>query len=517
MKKTITALTAATIFFAAAPSYAQTIDDAGAAKLKTIMQEQIDYADKVYGNIPSLQLKHEGELAVTQHDGYYQVVLPEYALEMEHPSDAADKLMIYLGQIVMNVVPEGDDALNMSVAMPMPLVGKDSAGKEVFKLTIGQQKAHALYIPSIQATPKYSFSYQDVVLTMPDSDISAKLGSIGASMNLDIDSTGFYSGPSKLHAQNMVVEVKSEAEGSFFLEIGDIIADASYDGFDLAGSTKFQKEMGTANLEGMSEEEAAVFTSGIFKQVLQSANGMNTDMSIKNVSVRIDTPNDNDASFFFADAGFGFGLSGMRGEKSSIRLSGKLNGLDISGITPPFSDFVPSHVAYGMQVIDLPVQGLMSVLGGVLQPNARTATPDAREIKQMLSDAGTKYILESNDIDMPAFGSSLSGEVKANSAAVFGLTAMFTGRIRNLDELIAKYTPQLPELPPAFQQMYMPLTLALQVGKLETDEKTGQSVRVFEIEATPAGSVTINGQDAMMLVMGGMNGAQQQPMQQSAP
>ena len=157
--KTVTAMAAATFLFAASPADAQVIDDAGAAKLKTIIQEQIDYADKVYGGIPSLELKHEGEVTVTQHDGYYQVTLPAYTIDPDMGG-----IVIDIGKVVMNVVPEGDDLLNKSIALPTPVVIKDAEGTEFWRLDIGKQKSQAQYVPSIQVTPKYNYALQDVKL-----------------------------------------------------------------------------------------------------------------------------------------------------------------------------------------------------------------------------------------------------------------------------------------------------------------------------------------------------------------
>lgn len=522
MKKTITALTAATFLFSAAPVDAQVIDDAGAAKLKAIIQEQMDYADKVYGTIPSMQLKHTGELTVTQHDGYYQVVLPEYALEMEHPTDPADKLLVDFGQMVMNVVPEGDDALNMSVAMPMPILGKNSAGGEVFKLNIGQQKAHAVYVPSISATPKYSFSYQDVTMSMPEAGLTLSMDDVSGMMNLDPDASGYYSGPSKFSATMLKLDSTSEGEGSFFLGIGDIAITGNSDAFDLAGMTQFQKEMGEADMANMSPEESAAYGSHIVTKMIQSANGMDTDFSLKDMTVNFQQAGGKSASFAVKDAGFGFGLNGMREKAASVSLNGKLNGLAIPGIQADFQQFIPTLFEYRMSVVNMPVKGLMDLLGSAMQPGARGAPPtDLAAIKQMLHDAGTKYILETHALDMPALGTSLKGEARADNTAAFGFTANFLGKLRNLNETLAAYQAKAQELPPMMQQALMPMMLLQQLGTAGTDEKTGQSTLTYDFEVNREGQVLVNGQDAMMMVMGGgMNGQQppmQQPPQQQAP
>ncbi|MBL1148023.1 MAG: hypothetical protein HND56_11435 [Pseudomonadota bacterium] len=519
MKKTITALTAATLFFAASPSYAQVIDDAGAAKLQNIIQEQIDYADKVYGNIPSMKLKHEGEVSVTQHDGYYQVVLPEYALEMEHPTNAADKLLVDFGQMVMNVVPEGDDALNMSVAMPMPILGKDSTGQEVFQLNIGQQKAHALYVPSISATPKYSFSYQDVKMAMPAAGITLTINDLSGMMNLEPDASGYYSGPSKFSANMLKIDSFSEQEGNFFVGIGDIVLTGTSEAFDLAGMTQFQKEMGEADMENMTAEESAAYANSIVTLMLEAANGMDTDFSLKDMTVNFQPVGRDAVSFSIKDTGFGFGLNGMRGENISVRLSGNLNGLSIPGIQADFQQYIPTLIDYKMNVTNMPMKGLLSLLSTALQPDARGAEGlNMAAIQQMLSEAGTKYTLENHAVDMPALGTSLKGEAVADNTAMFGFTAQFFGRLRNLNEMLAESQAKAQELPPMMQQALMPLMLVQQLGKPGTDEKTGQSVLTYDFVVSREGKMLVNGQDAMMMMMGGgQQPPQQQPMQQQAP
>lgn len=509
--KTVTAMATATFLFAASPVHAQVIDDAGAAKLKTIIQEQIDYADKVYGNVPSMNLKHEGDLTVTQHDGYYQVVLPEYALEMEHPTDAADKLLVDFGQMVMNVVPEGDDALNMSVAMPMPILGKNSAGQEVFQLNIGQQKAHALYVPSISSTPKYSFSYQDIKMTMPEFGITLTVDDLSGMMNLETDASGYYSGPSKFSARMLKFDSASAEEGNFFIGVGDLVASGSYEAFDLAGMTQFQKELGEADMANMSADESAVYASSIFTRMLEAANGMDTDFSLKDMTMNFQQNGGKSSSFALKDAGFGFGLTGMRGETASVRLNGNLNGLSIPGIKADFQPYIPSLIEYKMSVINLPMKGLLSLLSTALQPNARGAEPlNMGAVQQMLSDAGTKYILENHAVDMPVLGTSLKGEAVADSTAMFGFTAEFFGRLRNLNEMLAESQAKAQELPPMMQQALMPLMLVQQLGKPGTDEQTGQSVLTYDFVVSRDGKMLVNGQDALTMIGGGP----QPPMQQ---
>ncbi|TNE31656.1 MAG: hypothetical protein EP349_03740 [Alphaproteobacteria bacterium] len=511
--KTVTAIAAATFLFAASPAYAQVIDDAGAAKLKTIIQEQIDYADKVYGGIPSLELRHEGEVTVTQHDGYYQVVLPEYAMEMEHPTNAADRLLVDFGQMVMNVVPEGDDALNMSVAMPMPILGKDSTGQEVFQLNIGQQKAHALYVPSIAATPKYSFSYQDVKMTMPAAGITLTLDDLSGMMNLETDASGYYSGPSKFSAKMLKLDMASEHEGSLFIGIGDLVAAGSYEAFDLAGMTQFQKDLGNIDMTNMSAEESAAYGSHIMTSILESSNGMDTDFSLKDMTVNFQQNGGQASSFSLKDAGFGFGLNGMREEAASVKLSGKLNGLSIPGIQADFQQYIPSLIEYKMSVVNMPMKGLMALLGTALQPDARGAEPfNLGAIQQMLNEAGTKYVLENHAVDMPALGTSLKGEAVADATAMYGFTAQFFGRLRNLNEMLAESQAKAQELPPVMQQALMPLMLVQQLGKPGTDEATGQSVLTYDFVISRDGKLLVNGQDAMMMMMGG---GQQPPMQQA--
>lgn len=515
--KTVTAMAAATFLFAAAPSYAQVIDDAGAAKLKTIIQEQIDYADKVYGTIPSMTLKHKGDVSVTQHEGYYQVVLPEYALEMEHPTDPADKLLVDFGKMVMNVVPEGEDALNMSVAMPMPILGKNSAGGEVFKLNIGQQKAHAVYVPSISATPKYSFSYQDVTMTLPEANVTLSVDDLSGMMNLAPDASGYYSGPSKFSASMLKFDASSETEGNFFIGIGDIALTGTSDAFDLAGMTKFQKEMGEADMAQMSPEESAAYGSHILTRMLESANGMDTDFSLKDLTVNLQQPGGKSVSFSVKETGFGFGLGGMREKAASVNLSGKLNGLSIPGVQADFQQFIPTLVEYRMSVVDMPVKGLLALLGSAMQPGARGTPPtDLAAIKQMLHDAGTRYVLETHAVDMPALGTSLNGEAKADNTAAFGFTAQFFGRLRNLNEMLAEYQTKAQELPPMLQQALMPLMMVQQLGKVGRDEKTGQSVLTYDFQLNREGQMLVNGQDAMMMMMGGgQMPPGQQPMQQA--
>ncbi|TVQ84409.1 MAG: hypothetical protein EA357_03065 [Micavibrio sp.] len=505
MKKIFPVFAAALFFLVLSPfqARAQDINDAGAAALKKLVEDQIAYADQVYQNVQGFGIKHSGDVEVTQHSGYYQVRLPHAVIETLHPENTQEIIKIDLGRVVMNVVPKDDDVLSMSIALPMPLTGKDSQGETVFTLNVGEQRAHALYMPSMLAAPRYHLSYKNVTVTdTPEGVLDLEIGELFTDMKLEKGADGYWSGPNNFSAKDVRFNINAP-EGHTAITVGEIVSRNKYKSYDLAGATKFYREISLMDPESMSATENEALIGSIFTQMLEAADGIDSDFSVKNLSFLYHPAGKPEMRAAVANAGLGFGMDGMRSELSSIRFSINLNGLETTA-PEELRSLIPTDAEYKMRIVNLPLKGLMGLLGNVMQPESRHMQPEIQSVMQMFSNAGTKFILDNKSVQTPSVGGQVNGEAQADSTAVWGVTAAFTGVLRNLDELIAEMSGQLPAMPVQVQQAFMPLGMMQQFGTPGTDPATGQSTRTYEFSVTREGQILLNGQDMMSLIGMGM-------------
>lgn len=510
MKKILTTATAGFILLASYQAQAQAINEAGAQELKNLLNEQMQYADEVYAGVPELQLKHEGETIVTPQGSYYSVTLPHYSLTIADPSNPTDMMNLDIGKVAMNVTPQGDDAWSMSIAMPMPMKGTNGDGETIFNINIGQQKAHALFIPSLQTSPKYHLSYQDIVVSdIPGVDMDVRLGELTTSMKLEKTAKNFWSGPASFIAKNLTVGMKEDGK-NFDLRIGDIKMDAAYREFDLAGASKFYKELGTMDPTALTEEATEKLMNDVFTQLFESMDGMDTSFSLNNLNVSWDEGSNDKGTFDLGTAGFGFTSNGLRGDNGNITFNGHLNQLAIPDVPAEIAGFIPNNIEYKASIMNLPVKTLFGLGKAMMETSMQGGNPESgiMDAVQIMSQSGTKFVLEKHNMDTPDVGVKANGEMKVDYSAAMKVIAQFKLSIRNLDELLAKYSSQMQSLPPQIQGAVMPMMMLQQLGTLTEDATTGQSVRTFEYQLTENGQMFLNGQDLSAMIGGAL---QQQP------
>jgi hypothetical protein len=489
MKKAFTAFMVAMFCFAAQPSYAQVIDDAGAAKLKAIIQEDISYLDDVY----TLGLKYEGEVTVIQHDGYYQVTLPAYTIDPDMGG-----IVIDIGKVVMNVVPEGDDLLNKSIALPTPVVMKNAEGTELWRLDIGKQKSQAQYVPSIQVTPKYNYSLQGVKLTIADAG-TLSIDDLVLMMNLERDENGYYSGPSKYEIKG----IKFQADhGEDRVNIGSIVLDGPSEACDMAGLTAYMKGLGKVDPAQMAPEEIGKFLGSLWNEVLQFCDSGGLNFSMKDLEILSKEPDGTEQAIRLEAFGFGLSLHDMRSEKNTLGTTATLKGLSIPCLRDECRKFLPRVFEYKMKIVDLPAKALFAILLSTIQPDTGEFNPaDPQVILKILSDAGTKYVLESALFETEMLGGALDGGLRIDAEAANGLTALFHGKLRNLGETITYFETMMPDMPSQLQDIYWVLMLADHLVQPETESPEGQDERLYELQVTREGAVLVNGQDIMEMAM----------------
>ena len=514
MKKFLSTATISLMMLTSYPAYAQDINDAGAQELKALLDSQIEYVDKLYSGIPELQMNHTGETTVTPQGTYYNVKMPHYSLNIADPGNPTKSLNIDFGSIAMNVTPQGEDAWSMSMALPMPIEGKNGDGEKMFSVNIGHQTAHALFIPSLQTSPKYHISYKDIVISdIPGGEVDVRLDEFTTNMKLEKTASSLWSGPATFVMKNLKL-LGNGSKGNFNVGIDTIKMDAAYREFDLASASKFYKDLGTLDPATLDEQQAQKMMNDVFSQLFQSMDGMDTSFSLNGLKVAWDDKNKGTSEQFqLGKAGFGFTSDGLRGDNASLGFEGHFNGITLPDMPAEFAGFIPENADYEVKILNLPIQKLMGLGQAMLESAMQGHNPQGGMMNavELMSQAGTKLVLVKQNFNTPEIGVSTTGEMKPDFSAPMKVVADFTMVLRNLDELMQKYGAQAAQLPPTLQQIVMPMAMLQQLGTQGQDPATGQSTRTFVFKMTETGQMMLNNQDMMQMMGGMMMQQQQQP------
>jgi hypothetical protein len=165
------------IFTAALPALAKpAINDAGAAKVKTLVQNMIDQQSKMHMSKTS-QFVADGDIQVEQAKSYYAVTLPDITIVSQHEEKGeTKKLIAKIGIIGLNVLPtDNENEWKMTLAIPTPIKYLDENNKTLMKLDIGQQQMVGVWNEDLNAFADLNGQYRDLLLHNNEQDSGKKL------------------------------------------------------------------------------------------------------------------------------------------------------------------------------------------------------------------------------------------------------------------------------------------------------------------------------------------------------
>ena len=150
---------ALTLILTPLQSYASTINDEGAKRLKSMFSTLIDeQRTKIEDYEGTLTTKDS--ITVEQASDYYAVTLPAFTVTNKDGSGTK------IGLIAINATPtKNPDDWNLSIAIPTPLIYLDENGKKEMQVDIGSQQMSGLWDGKLKSFSKFIAKYNDVKIT----------------------------------------------------------------------------------------------------------------------------------------------------------------------------------------------------------------------------------------------------------------------------------------------------------------------------------------------------------------
>ncbi len=477
-------------------AHAQGANDAEAEELRVMFSENMMAVKNIYKDLPGINLDYEGDVSIKPVADYYNITFPKIFFGIENPNNPADSFNLHVDSIVINASKKAGDVWAMSMAIPTPIQATDGNDEAIFNINVGKQTSQFLLMPSLFTAPKYNLVYEDISIDVMGKDkLEIKLDKFIYAVKLEENAKGLWNGPGRIALENVVV-----SNDDFAFNLDSTGMDVSYEDFDLKGVASMYKKMMDSSLfaENMNAQETLDMMNDSLKGLFQSMGGMTTSMFVNGLkSSYLDKRTGKMGDFALNHADIGFGVHGLRSNAGSVDLTTSMNGLVSSDIPASVKGLVPEDSDFKMRVVNLPMQSLIEMaLSGINQTvnsgQVNSAQLNAQMIK-LLTDSGTKIILDKNNMNMPELGIKMFGEASANMNAILGGVVDFTMKLRNLDAVIAKYS-QAEGVPMAVKQMVGGLAMFQQMGQIETSEN-GQPVRSYHFELTPEGQTLLNGSD----------------------
>src|SRR5690606_28777768 len=155
--------------------------------------------------------------------------------------------------------------LKITMALPTPILGFDANGKEIVRITIGEQKTAGIWHEELKNFIKLDALYKDVRIDMDAGDVTLRLPEILIRYDLEGDEVGRYSGPTFLQASNITLNTKEK-------NVSGLIKNITL-------STHMDRISASA-LSALQETSVANFTKN-----MNMADGMETRLTINGVNL----------------------------------------------------------------------------------------------------------------------------------------------------------------------------------------------------------------------------------------
>lgn len=498
--------------FIASPAYASpAVNDEGAKKLETLFGDILDYMKTVYGEngLGGISLfTMEGELSVTQQEGYYAITMPH--MYYQEP----EGVKVDFGVTAFNAIQDDRDGYwKMTIAFP-EVIKVTEDNEELASINIGSQNIAALLSEKLGYFTKYDGTLENITISINDESIETfSIEKIRYFVNLEENNEGKFAGPFDVSMTGFNIIPKDE-EG--FLKIGKASIEGNIKGSNpvslneykekiLKYTDKLQSLETVENEEDfkkidMNPQEIADMFSELFWFDIQ---GIDFAYKAEDISAKIGSEDVD--SLELKNALFGMSFDDLNTDSGSFSLNIAYNGAKSEPTQPEYEGIVPSDLNLHIEAKKIPVQSLTTISKNTLA--AITENPDmatmagmglVMKLPAILSQAGTQIIIEKNHAKSALYDASISGKIIADMSAVASATGKFTGVFEGLDALYKKVEKNAndPDLPDAqnFATMLPNLMMLKNYGKAGTGP-SGAPAYSYDLELTPEGKFLINGQD----------------------
>lgn len=515
MRKFVPVLLATALFILPCHAQAATIDAAGAAQTKKVIQDAIDLQLRMTQSTGQ-GLKMDGEIEVTPKGSYYEVKLPNLAMASTENGN------LNIGTVMMNVTPADNGDYLASVALPSSMRLTDAAGAEKMTVKLGSQKFSGVWRPSLETFTKMDAEYKDLTATLSqmatgsEGPMMMTIGSVRTIVNMTESGENTWSGPRTTVMEK--IDIRPSTNSTSRITLAKLVAGMEYDKVDLsiAKTIKDQLRQKLNSTESVpSPQEAQELFKATMGDMNTFPNGVKNSFEVTGVNVDIlPTPRNGEPvgeplKFTLASARGSSVFNNIKAEKGDARFLLNLTGLDVIQSAAELKGLIPTAANFDITMNNLPMKEMamtfINIIGDTMQSSLAAqdgATDAATRLKtqqamlaipQQLKTAGSSIVVKDTYVNAPTVNSTLEGQFTALPTAAMIAAGDMTLKIRGLEEVIAQLKAASENTPNPKAAGYAQALILLQMAGQMTQGEDGKPLRTYKLEVTPDGKVLMNG------------------------
>ncbi len=478
---------------AAAPP---SIDKAGAAKIKSLVENFIQEQKKLAEIDGVTKVEYQGEVMVEEADDFYAVTLP-YTKLINARNEQID-----LGMISINASPADEPGQwKMRVAVPTPIVVTDKSGNEITRITIAGQRAAGIWDETLQSFVKLDAQYKDILFAGREGNI--KLPETRIIYDFTKDAAGKWSGPGSITFKNL------DATGPHknTMKIADAKITFAIDKYDSSAIRLYREKLaalgeslGNAAKSQPSSAHTAAVANMMTDFLTGAGNGIQLRYDVTGLDLTKTDATGVTRNLALPRGFLGLELGGFNSGKVRLALKGGHEGLKITPATEQ-QGLTPTESNIDIVIENIPVREITGLVKNTMQSGMGTTARFSliTKLPALLSQAGTFMTITDTRLGNADIDIKLDGRARADISAVNSATMDSKATIRGLDTLLARMKEKQKTATPAEQQK-----IAASIAKLEQIKKNarvektadGQTLHVLELIMNPQGQILLNGKDA---------------------
>ena len=494
------------------PANAAVANEAGAARLKTLVTKYLD-DQKTAIRAQDQELRAQGEVLVEPAGSYYAITMPHLSLVN------GDGSYTDIGILAINALPgEKDGEWKMTVAVPTPIIGYDAQKKPDLRIDLGAQSFTGLWNEKFDNFTKLDARYQNIKAVQTAKGVTVAIPSASILYNLTPSAGGAtWSGPIRYTMDNIEVSRRDDPGVS---KIGKVEMTMNVLDYDPDAVRRYQDQIKTAENPSVP-----------FMELIGNAwDGFDSTLTLQGLNLtRPAIPGSPEGKLAIKDATLHFGAKGFRNDSVTMNLRTQYDGLNLVPAPSGFDEATPARLNLDIHIEKLPFGELVRLSReGIETANSQ---PDggkiagmqaAKLIPQVLTNAGTHLKIDQSYLGNALYNLDLDGILNADLNAVMGAEGKAKLEVTGLDALLALLKTRLkdPSLEADAKARMNNALVTLTVLQLAGQQGTnadGKPVRSYNLELTKDGKIMINGADLSMLKALAGAGKKPEEAPQSAP
>lgn len=503
-----------TCFFTAY-AMAQEVSQEGAEKIKGFFTKKIQQTTDIQ-KFAGDTYEWEGEVSVEPSGNYYAITLPYLKIKQ------IDGKKIDIGMIAVNAIPHDNEGnWKTAVAIPTPIRIYDKLGALDYKLDIGKQRMHGIFIADAGQFLKLDGQVQDVVMTNADDQVVMKLPQAHLKYDFNVVGENIWDGTYIFKAENIEFNMEAEQVSG---KIASIYLEGMGEGLRVDSIQDFQDKMqeasqgfdpNVANDPSKNKESLKSLSNvgdAMFSYLADFGDKTGGSFGITGLSISVPDMMDpsKKQNFNIEKLSFEAMLDEMRSNKASLLYGVQLLGLnfpmDASSPFASFGAYFPKDISVKVKLADVPYKELLdsgsTAIKQAFDMSAGAgATPATMpDFKKLFMESNAKLLLQDTYISNDLYRITTDVNMMPAPTSPYMAKGTALTKIYGLPELAAKIQQDAqsnPQLAAAAQ----PLAMLQMFGQQK--EENGAKVFVYDLQLQDGGQVLLNGTDMMQMMGGG--------------